>query len=83
MSKVTDMNDHKDQGKVKIPDLSEEMDMLKSKVKFLEAASLALANDRTNDPDYYMPGLSNILEEIGSDVHKMYQTFYGQGGEHG
>lgn len=53
--------------------------MLQPKLKFLEAATMALSADQGNDPGYYLPGLSYILEEIGNEAQEMFQKLYGNG----
>ncbi|MFO7877098.1 MAG: hypothetical protein R6U55_11015 [Desulfovermiculus sp.] len=77
MDNVTSMDEHREQEQPKVPDVSEGMGMLTAKIRFLEAATMALGGDSTNDPDYYMAGLSNILEEIGDDAQEMFQKLYG------
>ena len=78
MDNVSSIDNHRrqEQGQ-KIPDISEEMIMMIAKLRFLEAATMALSADSTNDPDYYLPGLSDILEDIGNEAQEMYKTFYG------
>ena len=77
MDNVTSMDDHREQEQgQKIPDVSEGMCMLTSKLRFLEAGTMALSADSTNDPDHYMLGLSSILEELGDETQEMYRKLY-------
>lgn len=77
MDNVSNMDEHREQEQVKIPDVSTEMHIMTSKIRFLEAATMALSGDNSNDSAYYMAGLSNILEEIGDEAQEMFNKLYG------